>query len=97
MAESQAQSTAPESVPQSTPSCEFCGSPIVLSPTENECCHRQAAVHHTLQLDSARNASRHVIVLHKQVDEILARLTVLEAKFAELEVPASSTMRKVKG
>lgn len=95
MAESQAQSTAPESVPQSTPSCEFCGSPIVLNPTENECCHRQAAVHHTLQLDSARNASRHVIVLHKQVDALTQRVAEIEAKLAVRDEP--SVMRKVKG
>ena len=51
-------------------------------------------MHHTLQLDSARNASRHIIVLHKQVDALTERVLALEAKFAELEAPA---VRRVKG
>lgn len=94
MPESTAQFTAPEVVPQTATACEFCGAEIVLDPNLRECCHKQAAVHHTLQLDSARNASRHIIVLHKQVDALTERVLALEAKFAELEAPA---VRRVKG
>ena len=87
MPESTAQFTAPEVVPQTAPACEFCGVEIVLDPNLRECCHKQAAVHHTLQLDSARNASRHIIVLHKQVHALTERVAALEALVDQLTQP----------
>jgi hypothetical protein len=88
MPELAAQITAPESVPQTEPTCDHCGSAIMLLPIDRDCCHRHTADIHALGLDSARQTGRYVIWLTK-------RMAILEERIMELETRA--TQRKAKG
>lgn len=80
VAVAEAQTTAHESMPQAVPTCEFCGKRIVIETRDPDCCHQQTTEYHRLQLDSARNAARHVVYLRKMVEGLLSRVESLEAR-----------------
>lgn len=86
MAESAAQSTAPEPVSQPAPSapaeptCDHCGSPIPTSPLERDCCSRLTAQIQSMQFDSARQSARYVIALTKRVAALEDRLLEIETR-----------------
>ncbi len=80
MADAAAQITAPESVPQTDPVCDHCGSKIALGPTERDCCHRMTADIHALQLDSSRQSGRYVIYLRKLIERLDERILELETR-----------------
>lgn len=71
---------AEDTMQQVQPVCEHCGKAIELEVTRPDCCHRQTAEFHTLQLDSARNAARHIVYLRKLVESLSGRVAALEAK-----------------
>lgn len=75
--------TAAEAQPDSPgpydgPTCDHCGSPIVLDTTRGDCCFRITLDYHALQTESARNTARHVVYLRKLVERLTERIVVLE-------------------